>query len=181
VLEEFIELLGRENISVGAGCVATYFKKFPYMENCDDVRDIVSDVRTEFIMPFYQKINIDVRTGVYNILVEPLKNANFHGGNYKIHDVEFGLILTDKLLIASYFDGGDFFGREDIKNHFENRTRFEDKHIVPGHEIPGKRQVGLGLGMTYIYDFADIIKVDINTKTMYLGLKTDNVLFFQKY
>ncbi|MGV8169089.1 MAG: hypothetical protein ACP5N3_03455 [Candidatus Nanoarchaeia archaeon] len=150
-------------------------KKFQSVDDVDFLREMIEDLYVGEISSFYKdkNRNMFLLPGLFNILIEPLKNANFHGGNNKEHVVDFGLFLSDKILIAGYCDGGDFFARPEIKYSYENRIEVNEKNIVSNTEI------GYGVGTGLVYRFADLLAVDNSSKTLYLGILTKNSYFFK--
>ena len=133
----------------------------------NDVRDIIKDLLFDKIQPYYSSKNIQATTGIYNLLVEPLKNAVFHGGE----NVKMNLFLSPIALVSGYADGGNYFNRLEVKQHWEDRKIFPEKHIV------SHKSIGYGAGTPIVYDLANLIHVDIDTGTLYVGASIDGILF----
>jgi hypothetical protein len=102
----------------------------------------------------------------YNFLVEPLKNANFHGG--RKDKIEFELFLSPLSLLASFNDGGTYFKRQEIKDAWESRVFFPERHEA---NVEG---IGGGAGTMFIYELSDFIYVDTSMGTLYTGRMTKN-------
>jgi len=137
----------------------------------DKLRKIVSDIFMNQVKPYYDQREIIVNNAVYNFLLEPLKNSNFHGGDKEKHTISLELFLYPLSLAASYGDNGLYFTRSEVKQHWENRIAFTEKNYVP------EKQIGYGLGTPLIYEMADIIHIDISTGTLYIGLSTKGRFF----
>jgi hypothetical protein len=133
----------------------------------NDVRDVIKDLLFDKIQPYYLSHDIEATTGIYNLLVEPLKNAVFYGGE----NVKMNLFLSPIALVSGYADGGDYFNRLEVKQHWEDRKIFPEKRSV------SQKGIGYGVGTSTVYDLANLIHVDINTGTLYVGASVDGILF----
>ncbi len=129
----------------------TFF--IPFSEN-SKVQDIAKRALVNQVMPYYKNRGLEANTAPYNFLVEPMKNANFHGGS-KSFTVRFELFLTPLALAASFRDGGPYFTRQEVKEAWENRTFLFEPHKLGGTDI--------------VYSLADLIHVDTATGTLYTG------------
>ena len=126
-----------------------------------EVQNMAKQALTKQVIPYYSKLNLQANTSVYNFLVEPLKNANFHGP--RDVNIEFELFLTPLVIAASYNDGGAYFKRQEVKEAWENRIKFPEKHDA------GVYGIGFGVGNELIYDLADLIHVDVPRGILYTG------------
>lgn len=140
-------------------------------EGLDDMRDILNDTYVEIIKPFYNNINISATPGIFNFLLEPLKNANYYSDCDDL--IKFRLILSKKGIIASYNDGGNYFKSEFIKECYEKRIPHLSKYTADS------KQVGYGVGTRLLYDLADLIYVDSTDGTLYAGLLINNKMFLK--
>ena len=131
------------------------------------VQDIAKDALLKQVVPYYAKRGSQANTSVYNFLVEPLKNANFHGAN-KDSVIHFEVFMSPLVLLASYNDKGNYFKRPEVKEAWENRIEFPERHEVSSevHE----EGIGFGAGTGIVYSLADLIEVDISTGTLYTGM-----------
>jgi hypothetical protein len=137
----------------------------PFARN-RDVQNIASDALLKQVVPYYSKRGLKANTGVYNFLVEPLKNANFHGAS-KASVIHFEVFMTPLVLVASYNDKGNYFKRQEIKEAWENRIEFPERHQVSAdvHD----QGIGFGAGTGILYSLADLIEVDTSSGTLYTG------------
>ncbi len=139
-----------------------YYKLlFPPLEKNSEVQNIAKRALIEQVMPYYAKREMEAKTGVYNFLVEPLKNANFHGP--RNCNIDFELIMTPLVLAASFCDGGDYFKRREVKKAWENRVKFPERHDA---KVDG---IGYDAGTDLIYSLADLIHVDKSKGALYIG------------
>lgn len=136
----------------------------------EEIREIAVKAFFDAVIPYYNFLHKEVNPGVWNLLVEPLKNANFYGSN-GVDDIRFEIMLSKNGVVATYNDGGTYFRREEVKQCWENRTKHPEKHDRVD------KQLGAGLGMTIIYSVADFIFIDTTKGTLYLGLSINNKLF----
>lgn len=138
----------------------TFF--FP-SKNITAVHDIACDALMRRIKPYYRQRELESDNSPYNFLVEPLKNANFHSDSENSM-IRFDLVLTPLVLAASYNDEGSYFRRQEVKEAWENKIVLPEKHKVDS------KQVGYGAGTGFIYDLADLIHVDTDSGTLYIGM-----------
>jgi hypothetical protein len=144
--------------------------KFRKTDNVDEVRDNALGLYLEHLSPFFGKHQLLINTGMFNFILEPMKNGNFYSKSKTPLKVK--LFLSPELLMASFCDGGEYFKREDVKEHWENKKIHSDKFIH------SEKQIGFGFGTNIIYHSADLIYVDTSNNTLYLGVKTDNKTLF---
>ncbi len=130
----------------------------------NNLREIIADIFRNKVKPYYSQKGIIINNGIFNFLLEPLKNAHFHGGTRKNHATLFELFLSPSVLVSSYADGGPYFTREDVKQFWENKRLFSEKHRVSNKEI------GYEVGTPLIYGMADLIHVNTASGRLYLGL-----------
>lgn len=140
---------------------------FPFIKN-RDVQEVAKRALLDRVMPYYEKRGLQVNTAPYNFLVEPLKNANFHGGRDGSGngEISFELFLTPLVLAASYRDGGRYFMRQEVKKAWESKIVFPEIHELHSEEV------GFGFGIGLIYGMADFIHVDTSSGTLYTGMMT---------
>jgi len=137
------------------------------------LRDIAKDLLFKNIQPYYEQFQLEANNGIFNFLVEPLKNANFHGGANAKNPIKFKVIMTPKALVASYQDRGSYFTRQDVKQAYEKRIQHSEKHHVENKEI------GYGAGTVTIYELSELIHVETTTGTLFTGIST-STMFFNK-
>ncbi len=104
----------------------------------------------------------------YTIPNEALKNAHYHGGNGKSIALEFGTFLTPVGITYSFCDGGLYFTKKDVKQHWEARKHHPEKHII------NIRNVGFGVGTKTIYSICDLIFVDNERGMLFTGITRKN-------
>jgi hypothetical protein len=159
------EVLSFSNISLEE-CLYEEFR-YGSTTNLKEIRKVAKELFYEKIVPYYSEININVNNAVYNFILEPLKNANFHGES----DTSIKLLLSHAALIAGFSDGGIYFKRSVVKEHWEKRELFPEKHEVE------EKQIGYSAGTSLIYSMSDLIHVDNDSGTLYIGLSTDGRYF----
>jgi hypothetical protein len=158
-----VDFLGRKE----KFCVMTYdIPKDPTPAGLDDLRDLASRIALESILQYYNHISIHVRPGVSKFLLEPLKNANFYSDNNK--DILFRLMMSQRGLVATYNDRGEYFKDPEVKHCYENRI-LHPKKI--NSDIKG---IGYDYGTRFLYDTADMIYIDKGT--LYTGLSIDKMV-----
>lgn len=145
-----------------------------FTEDANSLREIAKNLLFQKVKPFYEERELAVNYAVFNFLLEPLKNANFHGGKEKEHTIILGLYLSSLGLAASYFDGGSYFKRKEIKKCWEKRYHFPEKNKVANKEI------GFGVGTGLIYNLADLIYVDLEQGVLYTGLSVGGKYLIRK-
>ena len=151
-------------------------KEFSFKKS-EDIDDVVRNV-IEIIMPqideFYTKFDFEHRLPtIYKILVEPMKNGNFYSNNTN-NPLNVELFMYENGLVASFCDGGKYFQRSEIKNHWESRKKHPEKFT------PSIEGLGKGCGTRFAYDFMDLIFVDNQSNKLYTGVTTENRNFFLK-
>jgi len=144
-------------------------------DNTDDLRKIAKDVWLQTIQPYYRKFGIDAVNGIFNFLVEPLKNANYHGCSTLDNPIKMGVFMTSQALVATYNDGGPYFKRQDVKEAYENKIPHPEKHKIE------HKDVGFGFGTEIIYDLSDLIYVETITGTLFTGVSTSKGVFFKNF
>jgi hypothetical protein len=159
------EFLGRkEKFSI----IRHQIPKKATVEGLDTLRDIVSDIVLEDIISHYHNIGLNINPSLFNFLLEPLKNANCHSTSDK--DIAFRIMMSRRGIVASYNDGGEYFKREDVKTCYENRVYHPEKHQS---NIYG---IGYGVGTQLMYSIADLIYVDKEKNTLYIGISLDKIV-----
>jgi hypothetical protein len=162
---EVISFLGRKEK------VVVLYQKFSKNANdLDELREAASRTMAETVQPYYASINKSVNAGVFNFLLEPLKNANFYSNS--LDKILFGVMMSKKGLIALYNDGGEYFKKQDVKECYENRIKHPEN--FPPNRGKG---TGYGVGTGLIYDLSDFIYVDTAKGTLYTGLSIENKVF----
>ena len=139
-------------------------QKFHYDPKLKSTRKLAIDSVFEIIKPYYESNGHSINNGLFNFLVEPLKNSNFYSLADSGREGVFELFLESKSLVAGYFDGGDYFKRKDVKECWENRIYHKEKRHVESD------QVGYGIGTQLIYGIADLIFVDNLAGKLYTGI-----------
>lgn len=79
------------------------------------IREIVKDYFLDEVIPYYETKGYHTDSGLYNLLIEPLKNANFNVNLQPHNNIEFSLILSPRALAASYFDGESYIRQENLR------------------------------------------------------------------
>ncbi len=92
---------------------------------------------------------------------EAWSNAFAHGSRNK-NSVDFGLFLGEKGVCYGFRDYGDYFKSEEVKQIYETKTQIE----TFGDGL--KELSGFNIGVSWMYDDADIIEVDTNLGVLYL-------------
>lgn len=162
--DKVIEFLGgKENIT-------SHIMEHQKKAVANDVHKVGTKTLVEIIMPFYESRGMKLGLNKISFFIgEPLKNANFYSGNDK--PIIFGIFLSEKGLVASYNDSGEYFKRQDVKHCWENKIKHPDKHKR------GIHGVGIGFGTGYIYNAASIIYVDDIAGTLYIGMGIDKFVY----
>lgn len=135
----------------------------------DEVREISENILFNLLIPYYEKIDIDTSLSTFNFMVEPLKNSFFHSGGNK--NIDLSLLISPSSFIFGINDGGSYFKRPEIKQYWEARKKYPERHKSPLKEI------GFGVGTGLVYDLADFIYVENSSGTLYLGLNVPGKLF----
>ncbi len=135
----------------------------------DEVREISENILFNKLIPYYEKINIDTALSTFNFMVEPLKNSFFHSEGNK--DINLSLLIAPSSFIFGINDGGNYFKRPEIKQYWEARKKYPERHKSPHKEI------GFGIGTGLIYDLADLIYIENSSGTLYVGSKVPGKLF----
>lgn len=135
----------------------------------DEVRDISEDILLNTLMPHYDKLNIKTSSSTFNFMVEPLKNSFFHSKGNK--DRYLSLIISPSSFIFGINDGGSYFKRPEIKQYWESRKKYPERHKS------SLKEIGFGIGTGLVYDLADLIYVENSSGTLYLGSKVPGKLF----
>jgi len=147
---------------------------YTYDEEFDDLDDKVSDLVLEIINPYYKKHKRGIpKNGLFNILLEPIKNSNFYTLRNTDNKATMELFLSPFSIIARCFDGGDYFKREDVKFAWENKLKHSEKQKVE------KKGIGHGIGREYINEYCDLIYVDILKGHLYIGIDFEKNLHFK--
>jgi len=166
-------ILLQTNVSE-VGKFEIFSNKWSTADDFGEVRKSVNVSLFEHIIPFYAKLSLDASLGLAFFLREPLKNSYYHGGNGQPHELEFGVFISEKIIIAGHFDGGDYFSRQDVKEKYESRISVGEKHNA------GVYGIGAGCGTPSLYYSSNLIFVDTVTRTLYAGISTNNGDFFSK-
>lgn len=136
-------------------------------EEIKNLRRTAKGIFTQRVIPYYSIRGYKVNQSVFNFLLEPLKNARFHGRG----KIDLTSFLAPEALVFSYSDEGDYFKKEENKRKWESRTKPGEKHQSK------QREIGYGAGTTLIYQVSDLIYVDIRSGTLYTGLSLTNPTF----
>jgi hypothetical protein len=142
-------------------------------DKTDDLRRIAKEILFQKVQPYYRRCGLDANLGIFNFLVEPLKNANYHGNSTPSNPIRLGIFLTPQALVASYNDGGLYFKRQDVKEAYENKIPHPEKHHLE------QKDVGFGFGTEIIYDLSDLLYVETTSGTLFTVLSTSNSMFFR--
>lgn len=126
------------------------------------------------IKPFYKKQNLKISPIIFNMINEAHKNAYWHGGDFKPHYSTTQIFISPTALISKHNDQGNYFKRTKIKQAWENKIKFPEKHKLETN------RAGFGLGTGLIYKVADFIYVDTDKGNLYLGTNTNNKNNFHK-
>jgi len=132
-------------------------------QDISKLRKFTKGVFLNRVKPYYSSMEININNAMYNFLLEPLKNAVFHGGG----DVSVDLLFNQKAFVSSFRDGGDYFKGDCMKDIWEHRIPIHERNIVE------EDQIGFGSGSDFVYSYADLIHVDANNGILYLGLNVD--------
>lgn len=110
--------------------------------------------------------------GIYNLIAEPLKNANFHSQSDR--NTVVSLFQCQRAIVWGYNDGGEYFKRNDVKLSVERERKHLGKHQANHPEI------GHGVGGDFLECF-DIVHVDSLQGTLYTGLSIpDKLMIFRR-
>lgn len=148
-------------------------RRLTYTPEVRDLRKLTTELYLEKIKTYYAKRKIIATTGIYNFLVEPLKNANFHGLT-KSNQIIFRIYMTPGALVASYNDGGPYFTRRDVKEAYELNKEDPEKHLTINPEI------GFGVGKTVREHLAQLVYVENKTGTLFTGISIETSILFDK-
>jgi hypothetical protein len=141
------------------------YEKLHAPANLKEVRELTERLYLDTITNFYAPLGIRPTTGIYNFLIEPLKNARFHGNE----SFTVSLYCNSHATVLGVNDGGDYFKQPKVKRIWEAKEPVLDRHPLQ------ERELGWGAGAEIIYDLADHIHVD--NGTLYVGALTSGVLF----
>jgi hypothetical protein len=104
------------------------------------------------------------------IFHEALVNAIWHGANNE-HPVKTAIFLGEKGVCFGFYDGGDYFKREDIKEIWEAKKRSQiDLNVTHRGKSDGQicANSPMGGGGSYhLFRDSDIIEVDTNRGILY--------------
>lgn len=140
-------------------------------ENTDDLREIAKGLWLQKIKPYYSKFKIDANNGIFNFLLEPLKNANYHGSPTKDNPIRLCIFLTPQALVTSYCDNGTYFTRQDVKEAYERKIPHPEKHRIK------RKDIGGGAGTYLLYTHSDFIHIDTKTGKLFTGISTKSIFF----
>ena len=155
--------------------IKKFQKSFRYEEDFFSIRETITNLCEYTLLPYYEKLGRPIRRSIYNFLIEPLKNSNYYALKDTNNEGVFELFYSPKSFIAGYFDGGEYFKKEDVKECWENRIFHKEKANV---NIKG---IGHGVGTQIIYEFANFIFIDNLEGKLYTGINfEENVVFQEK-
>jgi hypothetical protein len=132
-----------------------------------EINASVNKTLAEIIIPYYDSMGLNCpMNNLAKFIRGPLENAHTHSDSEK--PVQFGIYLSKNGLIASFNDGGEFFRNQKVQKSYKNRKIYHDRNII--------RTGGLGnSNIQFVYDYADILDVDISKGTLYIGLGINKV------
>ena len=151
-------------------CVSEGYR-FESPMDLERLREIGKGLFFGRVRQHYDDKGIRANMEVCKFLLEPLKNANFHGGSDKERRILIRLLLSPVAFVAGFNDGGAYFKKDGVKEYWEMRKPFPEIHQAEGG------QIGFGVGTPLIYGMADLIYVEKTSGTLYLGLSTNGKYF----
>jgi hypothetical protein len=140
-------------------------------ESENSTKKKLAEFFTYTIKPYYENQNFFINPAVFNLILEAFKNSYYHGGNYKPHTSIIKIFLSPTTLLSKHNDEGNYFKRKEIKEHWEDKKFFPEKHKIKNN------QTGFGIGIPLIYDVSDFIQVETKTGSLYLGVSTVGINF----
>ena len=165
---------------IGSDEIESHKKYFWYEEEpLDKNREIIVKSYLDIIKPYYEKFGRHISPGMFNFLIEPIKNSNYYSLKESGKRGVFELFLSPKKLVAGYFDGGEYFKKKDVKDCWENRILHKERKSVELRK-KGIKEIGFGIGTQKIYYIADFIFVDNLEGKLYTGIDFDKNVAFGK-
>ena len=112
------------------------------------------------------KVDFDNERGKINlnrlgVVWEVMSNAFAHGEANKF-GLTYALIMGQKGMCHGFYDGGDFFKAQEIKEAFEKKHLLKERDQSPKVDISTH-----GLGHHFIYMHSDLIEVDSANGILY--------------
>lgn len=144
--------------------ITSYSFELEYSEENRKNSDLVIQTYEMIIVPYYQQRGFNVNSGMYNYLVEPIKNANYYSLRQSKQKGLFSIMMAPTRFVAQYCDGGDYFKRKDVKNCWEHKEYHPEKQPLE------KGLTGYGIGRKFIFELSDFIFVDTTQGSLYMGI-----------
>ena len=116
-------------------------------------------------------------------MYENTTNLVWHGGNLEPHYSTIEIFASPNGILTKCNDNGGYFKRQAVKRAWERKEFFPEKHTgeLNGPEYKTTENIiDPGIGTGIFYNWSDFIYVDTDTGTLYLGIDTQNEIFFPK-
>jgi hypothetical protein len=149
----------RDYLDTGLSLITIKEYELAFTEVYEEVQNFSVDIAKEINKFYNGPYHIQE---LYNIIAEPVKNTNIHGGNGKSHINKVEIFLAPKRFVASFWDGGEFYKRDDIKQKYEKKIHPNEWH--DNHNFPT-----FHAGTEIIFKGSEFIYVDTVAGKLYLG------------